>query len=54
MLSLYLFFYDDLIDRGGVLHILKFNNYSIPIELIIGSTGILILLEATRLSLIHI
>ena len=42
------FFYDDLIDRGGVLHILKYNNYSIPIELIIGSTGILILLEATR------
>ena len=30
------FFYDDLIDRGGVLHILKYNNYSIPIELIIG------------------
>ncbi len=42
------FFYDDLIDRGGVLHILEYNNYSIPIELIIGSTGILILLEATR------
>ena len=42
------FFYDDLIDRGGVLHILKYKNYSIPIELIIGSTGILILLEATR------
>ena len=42
------FFYDDLIDRGGVLYIFKYNNYSIPIELIIGSTGILILLEATR------
>ena len=48
MLSLHLFFYDDLIDRGGVLHILEYNNYSIPIELIIGSIGILILLEATR------
>ena len=42
------FFYDDLIDRGGVLYVLKYGNYSIPIELIIGSTGILILLEATR------
>ncbi len=42
------FFYDDLIDRGGVLYVFKYGNYSIPIELIIGSTGILILLEATR------
>ncbi len=42
------FFYDDLINRGGVLYILKYGNLSIPIELIIGSIGILILLEATR------
>jgi len=43
------FFYDQLIDRGGVL--LKINlgqNINIPIELIIGMCGILILLEATR------
>jgi len=38
-----------LVDRGGIL--LKINlgeNFIIPIELIIGMTGILILLEATR------
>jgi len=43
------FFYDQLVDRGGIL--LKINlgeNFIIPIELIIGMTGILILLEATR------
>jgi TRAP transporter 4TM/12TM fusion protein len=43
------FFYDQLIDRGGVL--LKINlgqGINIPIELIIGIFGILILLEATR------
>ena len=43
------FFYDQLVDRGGVLLSLKINqNFSLPIELIIGSCGILILLEATR------
>jgi len=43
------FFYDQLVDRGGIL--LKINlgeNFIIPIELIIGIFGILILLEATR------
>jgi len=43
------FFYDQLIDRGGVLlNIQLGQNINIPIELIIGSIGILILLEATR------
>ena len=43
------FFYDQLVDRGGIL--LKINlteDLTIPIELIIGICGILILLEATR------
>jgi len=43
------FFYDQLIDRGGVLLKISLGqNISIPIELIIGTIGILILLEATR------
>jgi len=43
------FFYDQLIDRGGVLlNISLDQNINIPIELIIGICGILILLEATR------
>jgi len=43
------FFYDQLIDRGGVLlNISLGENINIPIELIIGICGILILLEATR------
>jgi len=43
------FFYDQLIDRGGVLLKISLGqNINIPIELIIGITGILILLEATR------
>ena len=43
------FFYDQLIDRGGVLlNINLGQNINIPIELIIGIIGILILLEATR------
>ena len=47
-LYIYLF-YDQLVDRGGIL--LKINlsdNFIIPIELILGIIGILILLEATR------
>ena len=43
------FFYDQLVDRGGIL--LKINlsdNFTIPIELILGIIGIFILLEATR------
>ena len=42
-------FYDQLVDRGGIL--LKINlsdNFTIPIELILGIFGILILLEASR------
>ena len=43
------FFYDQLVDRGGVLlNILIGDSFDLPIELIIGSLGILILLEATR------
>ena len=43
------FFYDQLVDRGGVLLSISFSeNFNLPIELIIGSFGILILLEATR------
>jgi TRAP transporter 4TM/12TM fusion protein len=43
------FFYDQLVDRGGVLLKISLGqNISIPIELIIGICGILILLEATR------
>ncbi len=43
------FFYDQLVDRGGVLlNISLSQNIIIPIELIIGISGILILLEATR------
>ena len=36
------FFYDQLIDRGGVLLNITLGGISIPIELIIGSIGILI------------
>ncbi|MDA7689876.1 TRAP transporter permease [Candidatus Pelagibacter sp.] len=43
------FFYDQLVDRGGVLlSILIGDSFKLPVELIIGSFGILILLEATR------
>jgi TRAP transporter 4TM/12TM fusion protein len=43
------FFYDQLVDRGGILlNITLGESFNIPIELIIGSCGILILLEATR------
>jgi len=43
------FFYDQLVDRGGfLLNISLSKNINIPIELIIGISGILILLEATR------
>jgi TRAP-type uncharacterized transport system fused permease subunit len=49
MLSYIYFFYDQLVDRGGVLlNIIIGNNFNLPVELIIGSCGILILLEATR------
>ncbi len=43
------FFYDQLVDRGGILLKINFsNNFTIPVELILGIIGILILLEATR------
>ena len=43
------FFYDQLVDRGGILLKISLGqNITIPIELIIGISGILILLEATR------
>jgi TRAP transporter 4TM/12TM fusion protein len=42
------FFYDQIINRGGILLKYTLGQYAIPVELIIGTTGILILLEATR------
>ena len=42
-------FYDQLVDRGGILLKIKFSDdFTIPVELILGIVGILILLEATR------
>ena len=42
------FFYDDLVNRGGILLVKEIFGFKVPVELIIGATGILILLEATR------
>ena len=42
------FFYDQIINRGGILLKYSLGQYAIPVELIIGMFGILILLEATR------
>ncbi len=43
------FFYDQLVERGGVLLNLKISEtLNFPLELILGGCGILILLEATR------
>ena len=43
------FFYDQLVDRGGILlSITIWEKFNLPVELIIGSCGILILIEATR------
>ncbi len=42
------FFYDDLVNRGGILLVKEILGFKIPVELIIGAIGILILLEATR------
>jgi TRAP transporter 4TM/12TM fusion protein len=42
------FFYDQLIDRGGILLKYSIGQFTIPIEIIIGMIGIIILLEATR------
>ncbi len=42
-------FYDQLVDRGGILLKINFSNYfTLPVELILGIIGISILLEATR------
>ena len=42
-------FYDQLVDRGGILLKINFSDdFTIPVELILGIIGILILLEATR------
>ena len=41
-------FYDQIINRGGILLKYTLGQYAIPVELIIGTSGILILLEATR------
>ncbi len=42
------FFYDDLVNRGGILLVKEIFGFEVPVELIIGAIGILILLEATR------
>ena len=42
------FFYDDLVNRGGILLVKEIFGFKVPVELIIGAIGIVILLEATR------
>ena len=42
------FFYDDLVNRGGILLVKNIFGFNVPLELIIGAIGIIILLEATR------
>jgi len=42
------FFYDQLIDRGGILLKYSIGQFTLPVEIIIGMIGIVILLEATR------
>ena len=42
------FFYDDLVNRGGILLVKEFFGLKIPVEIIIGTIGIIVLLEATR------
>jgi len=41
-------FYDDLVNRGGILLVKEFFGLKIPVEIIIGTIGIIVLLEATR------
>ena len=36
------FFYDDLVNRGGILLVKNFFGFNVPLELIIGSLGIII------------
>ena len=47
-MSLYLFFYDQLVERGVSLNLKISETLNFPLELILGGCGILILLEATR------
>ncbi len=42
------FFYDDLVNRGGILLVKEIFGFKVPVELTIGAIGIVILLEATR------
>ena len=42
------FFYDQLIDRGGILLKYSIGQFTVPVEIIIGMIGIVVLLEATR------
>jgi TRAP transporter 4TM/12TM fusion protein len=47
--TLYIFFsYEGLVHRQGILAHLEFFNFKIPYEVILGSLGIILLLEATR------
>jgi TRAP transporter 4TM/12TM fusion protein len=49
IVTLYIFFsYEGLVHRQGILAHLKFFNFKIPYEVILGSLGIILLLEATR------
>ena len=41
-------FYDDLVNRGGILLVKEIFGFNVPVEIIIGTIGIVILLEATR------
>jgi len=41
-------FYDDLVNRGGILLVKEIFGFKVPVEIIIGTIGIVILLEATR------
>jgi len=41
-------FYDDLVNRGGILLVKEVFGFKVPVEIIIGTIGIVILLEATR------
>ena len=41
-------FYNDLVNRGGILLVKEVFGFKVPVEIIIGTIGIVILLEATR------
>ena len=49
LVTLYIFFdYEGLVYRQGILAKIEFGSFVIPYELIIGTLGIILLLEATR------